>query len=289
MQKWTTGKPITQQQDTYYMPLYMTSSCTLKLYACKLELNGISCEMEIDTGCSSSLISEKQFNELLNTRLKGGNTEITDLFRWGHLPKGVANLNVKSKGKMYSTLSKIVPSPVLQWPDQYHKQFERRWKLNLIEWLLPSLSHQSIFHNGLLLIVPFLKRNSQVRICGDLKQTVNPVLPIDKYPILNIDDLKSKVSWWGDYFTRLDFRDAYLQVPLNEESERLTTMNTHKHLFMYTWLRFGIASSLGVFQRIIDQLIQGIPKTVAYVDDILIPGQTMEERNSNLRAEIIRC
>ena len=45
-----------QEQDTYVIPLYMTSSSKLKQYVCKLELNGISCETEIDTGCSSSLI-----------------------------------------------------------------------------------------------------------------------------------------------------------------------------------------------------------------------------------------
>ena len=53
---------------------------------------------------------------------------------------------------------------------------------------------------------------------------------------------------------------------------------------MYTRLCFGIASSPGVFQRIIDQLIQGIPRTVAYLDDILISGRTMGEHNRNLRA-----
>ena len=132
-------------------------------------------------------------------------------------------------------------------------------------------------------IVPVLKRNGQVRICGDFKQTVNPVLQIDKYPIPNVDDLYSKVSG-GHYFTRMDLSDAYLQVPLDEESQKLTTINTHKGIFMYTRLCFGIASSPGVFQRIIDQLIQGIPKTVAYLDDILISGQTMEEHNRNLRA-----
>ena len=53
---------------------------------------------------------------------------------------------------------------------------------------------------------------------------------------------------------------------------------------MYTRLCFCIASSSGVFQRIIDQLIQGIPRTVDYLDDILISGQTMEEHNRNPRA-----
>ena len=125
-------------------------------------------------------------------------------------------------------------------------------------------------------IVPVLKRNGQVRTCGDFKLTVNPVLQIDKYPILNIDDLYSKVSG-GHYFTQLDLSDAYLQVPLDEESQKLMMINTHKGLFMYTWLCFGIASLPGVFQRIIDQLIQGILRTVAYLDNILILGRTMEE------------
>ena len=49
---------------------------------------------------------------------------------------------------------------------------------------------------------------------------------------------------------------------------------------MYTRLCFGIASSPGVFQRIIDQLI--------HLDDILIPEQTMEKHNSNLRADLKR-
>ena len=132
-------------------------------------------------------------------------------------------------------------------------------------------------------IVPVLKRNSQVRICGDFKQTVNPVLQIDKYPTPNIDDLYPKVSG-GHYFTQLDLSDAYWQVPLDEESQKLTTINTHKGLFMYTRLCFGIASSPGVFPRIIYQLVQGIPRTVAYLDDIQISKHTMEEHHKNLCA-----
>ena len=78
--------------------------------------------------------------------------------------------------------------------------------------------------------------------------------------------------------------DTYSQVLLDGESQRLTTIDIHKVFFMYSRLCFGISSSPGVFQRIIDPVIQGIAKTVAYLDNILISGQTMEEHYSNLRA-----
>ena len=60
----------------------------------------------------------------------------------------------------------------------------------------------------------------------------------------------------------------YLQVPLDEASCRLTTINRHKGLFKYTRLPFGIASAPSVFQRIMENLLQGIPRVCVYLDDI---------------------
>ena len=54
-------------------------------------------------------------------------------------------------------------------------------------------------------------------------------------------------------------------------------VNTHKGLFRYTWLPFGISSAPGIFQRVIESIIQGIPGVVAYLDDILVTGSTDQE------------
>ena len=45
------------------------------------------------------------------------------------------------------------------------------------------------------LIVAVLKPDkTKVRICGDFKQTVNPVSTLDKYPIPKIEDLFSTLA-----------------------------------------------------------------------------------------------
>ena len=77
----------------------MTSSGTLKPYACKLEWNRFSCEMEIDTWCSSSLISKKQFNELPNVRVskKGVIQRLRTISGEVIIHKGVTNVNTTEK------------------------------------------------------------------------------------------------------------------------------------------------------------------------------------------------
>ena len=53
-------------------------------------------------------------------------------------------------------------------------------------------------------------------------------------------------------------------------------INTHRGLFRYTRLPFGISSAPGIFQRVIESLLKGIDGVVAYMDDILITGNSEE-------------
>ena len=59
-------------------------------------------------------------------------------------------------------------------------------------------------------IVPILKQDGSVRICGDYKLTVNAVAKLDTYPLPRIDDLFTSLSG-GKYFSKLDLAQAYLQ------------------------------------------------------------------------------
>ena len=137
-------------------------------------------------------------------------------------------------------------------------------------------------------IVPVLKADrSSVRICGDFRQTVNPVSKLDRYPIPRVEDLLVTLGK-GKLFTKIDLSHAYQQLPLDEKSKRYVVVNTHKGLFAYTRLPFGISSAPGIFQRVMESLIQGIPGVVAYLDDILICGATEKEHLAALDEVLTR-
>ena len=131
-------------------------------------------------------------------------------------------------------------------------------------------------------IVPVLKADkASVQVCGDFKQTVNPVSMLDKYPIPRIEDLFAKLAG-GKTFTKIDLSQAYQQLPLDDQSKQYVVINTHRGLFRYTRLPFGISSAPGIFQHVMECLLHDIPNVVVYIDDILVTGSTEEEHLKSL-------
>ena len=130
-------------------------------------------------------------------------------------------------------------------------------------------------------VVPIVKEDGSIRLCGDYKVTINSVLLPDTYPLPRVEDLSAVLSG-GKSFSKLDLRHAYLQVPLDEESKKYTTINTQRGLFQYERLPFGISSAPSIFQRIMDNLLKDIPYVCVYLDDILVSGKTDSEHLQNL-------
>ena len=130
-------------------------------------------------------------------------------------------------------------------------------------------------------IVPVVKRNGSVRVCGDFKVSVNPVLRVEQYPLPRIEDIFANLAG-GKHFSKLDLRQAYHQMEVTVESKKYLTINTHKGLFQYNRLVFGVTSCPAIWQRAIDQVLQGVPDTQCILDDMIINGKTDEEHLENL-------
>ena len=136
-------------------------------------------------------------------------------------------------------------------------------------------------------VVAVLKSDKKsVRLCGDFRMTVNPVSKLNRYPIPKVEDLFATLEG-GATFTKLDLSQAYLQLKLDPESRKYVVINTHKGLFRYTRLPYGISSAPGIFQKVMESLLQGIPQVAVYIDDILITGASESEHLQSLE-EVLR-
>ncbi|KAG6456673.1 hypothetical protein O3G_MSEX009872 [Manduca sexta] len=118
-------------------------------------------------------------------------------------------------------------------------------------------------------IVPVMKKDGTVRVCADFKSTLNKCLEVDHYPVPRVEDLLAKLHG-GQKFTKLDLSQAYAQFELNE-SKKYTVINTHKGLFRFNRLIYGLASSPGIFQRKLEHLFADMPVGV-FLDDLIITG-----------------
>ena len=114
-------------------------------------------------------------------------------------------------------------------------------------------------------VVPVPKKDGRLRLCGDYKITVNPAIEIDQYPLPKPEDLFASLAR-GTKFSKIDLTSAYQRLCLDEESQGLTTVNTHKGLYKYTRLPFGVASAPAMFQQVMDTVLQGLPNVICYLE-----------------------
>ena len=146
---------------------------------------------------------------------------------------------------------------------------------------------QAKFSQWATSIVPIVKKDGSIQVCGDFRQTVNKHAKTEIYPLPCIEELFTTLSG-GRTFTTMDLSHAYLQLELEEESQELVTINTHKGLYRYKRLPFGVASVPTIFQRIMETTLQGLPMVSVYLDDILVLGKPQQEHLTNLNKVITR-
>ena len=191
--------------------------------------------------------------------------EVPDVFKegLGELKGMKVNIHVKDdamKQKVKEELNRLQESGIIE-PVQFS------------EWAAP--------------IVPVLKSNGQIRICGDYKVTINKGVVEDKYPLPRVNDLYASLTG-GETFSKLDMSQAYLQLKLDEGSRDYVTINTHKGLFRYTRLPYGLSVAPSIFQRTLECVIAGIPHVCIFLDDILVTGKTQSEHVANLQLVLKR-
>lgn len=130
-------------------------------------------------------------------------------------------------------------------------------------------------------VVPVIKKNGNIRICGDFKTTINPQLSVDKYPLPRIEELLARLNG-GKVFAKIDLRLAYNQFVLKKECRQFTTINTHLGLFRYNRLVFGLSSSPAIFAKAMQSCLGGLKNMAFYLDDIIVIGEDEKDLENNV-------
>ena len=136
-------------------------------------------------------------------------------------------------------------------------------------------------------LVPIVKSDGSVRLCGDYKITINQVCRVDPYPLPRIEDIFAELRG-GQKFSKIDLHSAYSQIPVHEKFQEYLTVNTHLGLFRVKRLPFGVDAAVGIFQRIIRNVLRGLEGFSVYLDDILITGKNDKEHLHNLEQVLMR-
>ena len=112
------------------------------------------------------------------------------------------------------------------------------------------------------------KPDGSWRPCGDYRRLNTQTVP-DRCPLPNVADFSSCLHG-SRVFTKLDLTKGYYQVPMAPGDVPKTAVITPFGLFEWLRMRFGLRNSGCTFQRLMDQIFQGLPYCFVYVDDILI-------------------
>ena len=133
-------------------------------------------------------------------------------------------------------------------------------------WLLPSLAVK--------------KRDGSMRLVVDGSHT-KLAIQRTRYVIPTIEDITAEIDS-ACVFSKLDVRKAFHQLVLAEPSRYITTFSTHMGIFRYKRLYMGIPPAPEIFQKVLDEILDGLDGTKHISDDIITWGTSQEEHDRRL-------
>lgn len=132
------------------------------------------------------------------------------------------------------------------------------------------------------------KKDGGNRLCVDYRE-LNKATVKDRFPLPRIDDQIDTLSK-GVYYTTLDLKSGFYQIPVNEEDGSVAKTSFVTPDGQYEFLRtpFGLANAPSVFQRTLNSTLSGLEGVLVYIDDILIPAENEEQALQRLNQVLQR-
>ena len=118
---------------------------------------------------------------------------------------------------------------------------------------------------------------NKIRLCLDARK-LNLVTKKDAYPLPNIGGIFARLPK-ANLISKLDLKDAYWQIGLDEASKPLTAFTVPgRPLYQFVVLPFGLCNAPQTMCRLVDELIPADLKNsvFGYLDDLVIVSEDFE-------------
>ena len=133
-------------------------------------------------------------------------------------------------------------------------------------------------------VVMVRKKDGSLRFCVDIRQ-LNAATVKDAHPLPRIDDLLDALHG-AKWFSTLDLKNGYWQVPISEQDKAKTAFRTSSgQLFEFNQVPFGLCNAPATFSRLMDRVLAGLhwETCLFYLYDIIVFSSTWEEHLAQLR------
>ena len=136
-------------------------------------------------------------------------------------------------------------------------------------------------------VVLVKKKSGEYRFCVDYRR-LNSVTKRDVYPLPRMDDVFDRLAG-AKFFSSLDLKSGYWQVPVAEADRSKTAFITPDGLYEFLRLPFGLNNAPSTFQRLMDRVLARLKwqMCLVYLDDVLVFGKTFEEHQKRLECVLI--
>nr|CDJ98353.1 RNA-directed DNA polymerase (reverse transcriptase) domain containing protein [Haemonchus contortus] len=126
------------------------------------------------------------------------------------------------------------------------------------------------------------KKDGSLRVCLDFRPLNDITIP-DHYPLPRIEDLLEKVAG-NQFYTTLDLASGYMQLLLNSASQAKCGWTTHRGVYQFVYLPFGLRNAGAYFSRAMSRILAVLEgNCLAYLDDIIVFDKDFPSHLNSLR------
>lgn len=119
------------------------------------------------------------------------------------------------------------------------------------------------------------KDDGQTRVTVDMR-LANKAIKATNIPIPRIEEITSQLAG-NTCFSKLDFKSAFHQLEIEEESRSLTVFHAGKRLMRYKKLTMGTKPASGELNKALAPLFQDVEHAQIIHDDLIIATPSLEE------------